>query len=135
VALGIFASGCCSIQVGECKEQESVTACTSPVLVQRAQAFQELLSFFELREEFFFFTKSCGMHQAPTVLYGVVRARAGRAFPCPLIDLRNHQAIAGRRVGLRLHDGEQPYKMRLAMNSVPLYRVRPPARNWQKTWS
>lgn len=33
-------------------------------LVQRAQAFQEFLSFFELRKEFFFFTKSRGMHLA-----------------------------------------------------------------------
>ena len=34
-------------------------------LVQRAQAFQEFLSFFELREELFFFAEGGGMHQAP----------------------------------------------------------------------
>ena len=38
---------------------------TENLLVQSAQAFQEFLSFLELRKEFLFFAKGGGMHQAP----------------------------------------------------------------------
>jgi len=60
MTVGTFTSGCSSIRLGEGWEGRE-----GFVLVQRAQAFQELLCLFELREEFFFFTEGCGMHQPP----------------------------------------------------------------------
>jgi len=44
----------------------SFTALIERLLVHSAQAFQELLSFFELRKEFLFFSKGSGMHEATT---------------------------------------------------------------------
>src|SRR4029077_14782939 len=43
----------------------SFTAMTESLLVQSAQAFQEFLSFFKVRKEFFFFTEGSGMHETP----------------------------------------------------------------------